>query len=159
MRYESGVPYNITTGFDDNGDTVINDRPDGVGRNSARGANQVNLDLRLGWQKSIGQPRTGDAGPGGPGGGPVVVRAPGPGGGGGGRGGPGGGGPGGGFGGGFGPGGSNGRVNLEIFTQITNLTNTVNYRNYTGVMASDLFGQPNAAGEPRRIEIGMRVGF
>src|SRR5439155_10096867 len=23
----SGIPYNITTGFDDNGDTVVNDRP------------------------------------------------------------------------------------------------------------------------------------
>jgi carboxypeptidase family protein/TonB-dependent receptor-like protein len=161
MRYESGVPYNVTTGFDDNGDTVINDRPDGIGRNSARGASQLNMDVRLGWQKSFGQARTGD-GPGGPGGGPVVVAVPAPGGGGG-RGGGGGGrgpgGPGGGFGGGFGPGGGQGRVNLEIFTQVTNLTNTVNYRNYTGVMSSDLFGQPNAAGEPRRIEIGMRVGF
>jgi hypothetical protein len=31
------LPYNITTGLDDNGDTVNNDRPLGVGRNSARG--------------------------------------------------------------------------------------------------------------------------
>ena len=163
MRYESGVPYNITTGIDNNGDTVLNDRPEGVSRNSARGANQVNLDLRLGWQKSIGQPKTGDAGPGGPGGGPVVVQVPGPGGGGG-RGGGGGGrgpgGPGGGFGGGFGPGANNGRVNLEIFTQITNLTNTVNYRSYVGNLSSEqFFGQPTAAAEPRRIEVGMRVGF
>jgi hypothetical protein len=30
----SGAPFNITTGFDDNHDTVINDRPPGVGRNS-----------------------------------------------------------------------------------------------------------------------------
>ena len=30
-----GTPYNITTGRDDNGDTVFNDRPAGVGRNSA----------------------------------------------------------------------------------------------------------------------------
>ena len=34
----SALPYNIMTGFDNNGDTVINDRPPGVGRNSARGA-------------------------------------------------------------------------------------------------------------------------
>lgn len=159
MRYETGVPYNITTGFDNNGDTVINDRPEGVTRNSARGSGQFNLDLRVGWQKSLGQPRTGD-GPGGPGGGPVVVQVPGPGGGGrgGGGGGRGPGGPGG-FGGGFGPGANNGRVNLEIFTQITNVTNTVNYQNYSGVMTSRFFGQPNAAAEARRIEIGMRVGF
>jgi outer membrane receptor for ferrienterochelin and colicin len=30
----SGAPFNITTGFDDNHDTVINDRPPGVNRNS-----------------------------------------------------------------------------------------------------------------------------
>ena len=47
MRYESGTPYNVTTGFDDNGDDVINDRPDGVGRNSARGEGLLNIDFRL----------------------------------------------------------------------------------------------------------------
>ena len=85
MRYESGVPYNVTTGFDDNGDDVSNDRPDGISRNSARGEGLLNIDLRLSWQKSIGQPKGGDQGPGGPGGGPVIIRAPGggPGGGGG----------------------------------------------------------------------------
>jgi hypothetical protein len=155
MRYESGQPYNITTGFDDNGDGVINDRPLGITRNSARGAGQLNVDLRLGWQKSFGQPKIGDNGPGGPGGGPVIIRAPGGGPGGGGRGGPGGGG----VGGGFGPGGNAGRVNLEIFTQITNVTNTVNYRNYSGVLTSSFFGQPTASAEPRRVELGMRVGF
>ncbi len=31
----TGTPYNITTGRDDNGDTVFNDRPEGVGRNTA----------------------------------------------------------------------------------------------------------------------------
>jgi hypothetical protein len=154
MRYESGQPYNVTTGFDDNGDGIINDRPIDVGRNSARGDGQLNVDLRLGWQKSLGQPRGGDQGPGG---GPVVVRAPG----GGGRG-PGGGGRGGrgGFGGGLGPGGpGQGRVNFEIFAQVSNLTNTVNYRNYSGVLTSDFFGQPTASAEPRRVELGMRVGF
>ena len=37
IQASSALPYNITTGFDDNGDTIINDRPRGVGRNSARG--------------------------------------------------------------------------------------------------------------------------
>ncbi|MFL6114839.1 MAG: TonB-dependent receptor domain-containing protein, partial [Catenulispora sp.] len=160
MRYESGLPYNITTGFDDNGDDVSNDRPAGVSRNSARGDGLLNLDLRLSWQKSIGQARDpGPGAPGGPGGGPVVIRAPGGGpggGGGGGRGGPGGGG---GFGGGFGPGAGNGRVNVELFAQVTNLTNTVNLRNYSGVLTSNFFGQPTASAEPRRVELGMRFGF
>ena len=51
------------------------------------------------------------------------------------------------------------RDSLEIFTQVTNLTNTVNYRNYSGVLTSSFFGQPTASAEPRRVEIGMRVGF
>ncbi len=153
MRYESGTPYNITTGGDDNSDDVINDRPAGVGRNSVRGDSQMNIDLRLSWQKSIGQPKGGDQGPGGPGGGPVIIR--GPGGGGGGRG-PGGGGGGG----GFGPGGNAGRVNFELFAQISNLTNNVNYRSYGSVISSTtFFGRPLSSGEPRRVEVGTRIGF
>jgi hypothetical protein len=160
MRFESGQPYNITTGFDDNGDSVINDRPAGISRNSARGENQVNIDLRLSWQKSFGQRTGGDQGPGGPGGGPVIVQRPGGGGGGGGGRGPGGGGGGGGFGGGFGgPGGNNGRVNFEVFTQVSNLTNTVNYRSYSGVLTSKYFGTATNSAESRRVELGMRVGF
>ena len=34
LRIQSALPYNITTGRDDNGDTVSNDRPAGVTRNS-----------------------------------------------------------------------------------------------------------------------------
>ncbi len=45
----SAQPYNIITGFDDNGDTVINDRPAGVKRNSARSA--VLLETALGIAK------------------------------------------------------------------------------------------------------------
>jgi hypothetical protein len=43
----SKLPYNITTGADDNRDTQTNDRPAGVGRNSARGASLFQADLRL----------------------------------------------------------------------------------------------------------------
>jgi hypothetical protein len=47
VYYSSARPYNITTGFDDNQDTVINDRPVGVGRNTERGPNFASLDMRL----------------------------------------------------------------------------------------------------------------
>jgi len=47
---QSGSPYTIRTGLDDNGDTVTNDRPAGVGRNTARGTWQRNVNLRLGWR-------------------------------------------------------------------------------------------------------------
>jgi hypothetical protein len=43
----SGLPYNITTGHDDNRDTVANDRPVGVGRNTGRGPGYFDVDLRL----------------------------------------------------------------------------------------------------------------
>ena len=43
----SGAPFNITTGFDDNRDTVANDRPAGVTRNTGRGPRTVQLDLRI----------------------------------------------------------------------------------------------------------------
>jgi hypothetical protein len=42
----SALPYNITTGLDGNGDTVFNDRPAGIGRNSARGASQWTSNIR-----------------------------------------------------------------------------------------------------------------
>ncbi|MEP7305716.1 MAG: TonB-dependent receptor [Acidobacteriota bacterium] len=41
----SGQPLNVTTGRDDNGDTIFNDRPAGVGRNSERTAGFSQFDL------------------------------------------------------------------------------------------------------------------
>jgi len=43
----TGAPFDITTGFDGNGDTLANDRPGGVTRNTARGPGTLQLDLRL----------------------------------------------------------------------------------------------------------------
>ena len=43
----SGVPYNITTGFDSNNDTVANDRPSGVDRNTGRGPAFAQVDVHL----------------------------------------------------------------------------------------------------------------
>ena len=43
VRIQSGLPYNITTGRDDNGDSISNDRPAGVARNSGRGTAQVDV--------------------------------------------------------------------------------------------------------------------
>ena len=36
VNASTGTPYTITTGRDDNGDLIFNDRPSGVGRNTAR---------------------------------------------------------------------------------------------------------------------------
>jgi hypothetical protein len=43
----SGLPFNITTGFDNNGDTVATDRPPGLTRNTGRGPRTIQLDLRF----------------------------------------------------------------------------------------------------------------
>ncbi len=53
IRIESGFPYTITTGRDDNGDTVFNDRPLGLGRNTERGEWLKQADLRIGWQMPL----------------------------------------------------------------------------------------------------------
>ncbi|HEU5413425.1 MAG TPA: TonB-dependent receptor [Candidatus Angelobacter sp.] len=43
----SGAPFNITTGSDDNGDGVANDRPLGVTRNTGDGPGFLQTDLRV----------------------------------------------------------------------------------------------------------------
>jgi hypothetical protein len=43
----SGAPFNITTGSDNNGDGVANDRPLGVTRNTGQGPGFMQTDLRV----------------------------------------------------------------------------------------------------------------
>jgi hypothetical protein len=148
---QSATPYTIITGVDDNRDTVVNDRPEGVGRNSARGSATWNLNARLSRAFSFGPPRQTDGGP-GIAGGPIRI--------GGGRGGPGGG-PG-------GPGGGpmmmmleqgTGRYSVEFYVQAFNVLNHTNYQNYAGSLRSPYFGEPTSAGPARRIELGVNFGF
>jgi hypothetical protein len=47
MRMNSGLPFDVTTGFDDNDDTEAGDRPPGFTRNTGRGPAFAQLDLRL----------------------------------------------------------------------------------------------------------------
>jgi hypothetical protein len=156
MQLSSARPYNITTGLDDNGDTVFNDRPDGVGRNSARGAKQMTVDLRL--TKSI---NLGGLLAGGPEGVPMGTPPPPP---------PPGGGaanamqPGAGGGGGDGPRmvimeGSNSRYRADFYVSVQNLFNQTNLNAFTGNQLSRLFGQATSAGAARRIEVGATISF
>jgi hypothetical protein len=50
IRIESGFPYTITTGRDDNADTVFNDRPNGIRRNTERGELLKQVDLQFRWK-------------------------------------------------------------------------------------------------------------
>lgn len=146
----SARPYNITTGIDANGDTVFTDRPDGVSRNSARGAGSWVFDLRLTRSVNLGGRL-----PGGPGGGPMVGGPLNQMGMGGGQGGPGG---------GEGPRimimeGSDARYRLDLYTSITNLFNRTNLNTFVGTMRSPFFGQATSAAPARRVEIGATFSF
>ena len=60
FRANSPLPYTITTGTDDNGDTIYNDRPNGILRNSERGTWQKQFDASLSWQFNLGK-KNGDS--------------------------------------------------------------------------------------------------
>ncbi len=136
----SALPYNITTGFDSNGDTVINDRPIGIGRNSARGAARWEVGSRLSWTKDFGTEREQNGGMqvkmvrmggGGEGGAaPPSMSMPG-----------------------------TRRFRLELYAQAFNLFNHVNLGGFTGVQTSPFFGQATSAQMPRRLEVGTRFNF
>ncbi len=56
VRYNSGHPFNLLAGADVNGDRhSTNDRPLGVGRNTGRGPNYFDVDLRLSHRFSINE--------------------------------------------------------------------------------------------------------
>jgi len=141
----SGTPYNITTGRDDNGDTVFDDRPDGVGRNTGRTEMTWEVGGRLSYAFGFGQRPP--AGADGPVGQPTMIvhRVGGPGGGG--------------ITGSFGGGADDKRVRFELFVSASNAFNTVNRVGYSGVMTSPFFGQPTAAMPGRRVDVGVRMGF
>jgi hypothetical protein len=141
----SGTPYTITTGHDDNGDTVFNDRPAGVGRNTRRGETTWEVGGRLSYAFGFGQRPP--AGGGGAHGQPVMIvqRV--------------GGASGSEISGSFGGGAEDKRVRFELFVSGSNIFNTVNRIGYSGVMTSPFFGQATAAMPGRRVDVGMRVGF
>jgi hypothetical protein len=138
-RAMSGSPYNITTGRDDNADGVFNDRPTGVGRNSAWTRGQWDIGGRLNYAIGFG---TRPPAAGGGGGMMIVIGG-------------GGGGPQGGFGGGA----ANARYQLNFYLAASNLTNHDNFIGYSGVLTSPFFGQPTNVLNPRKLELGVRFGF
>jgi hypothetical protein len=57
FSYASALPFNVLAGGDRNNDTNTNDRPEGVGRNSARGFDAATLDLRVSRSWGLGRAR------------------------------------------------------------------------------------------------------
>ena len=137
----SAAPYTVTTGRDDNADGVSNDRPAGIGRNSARGAARWELNTRLTRTFGFGGPRAGQQGQQG--------QQGGRGGGRGGFGGPG----------GAGGDGTNQRFGVEFYAQAFNLLNRTNYLNFSGNQQSPFFGRPTSAAQARRVEVGTQFRF
>jgi hypothetical protein len=138
MRLQSGSPYDITTGSDDNRDTISNDRPPGVTRNAARGAAQVDVSVRLGWTIGFGRRAATGAGA------TALARSKGDGdalaa-----------------FGSAVDP---TKRYHVELYAQAFNLLNHVNVTTYSGVLTSPIFGQPIAVAPARRVELGARLRF
>ena len=140
---QSGTPYNVTTGVDDNRDGVFVDRPAGVGRNTATTAAQWDLGARLSYVIGFGERAPTSGG----GGGTQVTVA---------IGGSGGGMPAGGI---AVSGADNTRFRLEFYASAQNVTNHDNYTGYSGVMTSPFYLQPTTVVNPRKIEVGLRFGF
>jgi len=113
MDWMSGLPYDITTGFDNNGDGIANDRPADVPRNSASNPNFFKLDMRVSKEWKTKRPMDPQEDP----------------------------------------------AEFELFLDVFNLFNTVNYTDYVGVMSSPKFGMPALADKPRQIQMGFSYSF
>src|SRR5215213_3578649 len=133
----SAAPYTITTGFDDNGDTTVNDRPAGIGRNSARGASHWDLSTRLSWTMGFGKApaQTGSQ--------PTITRSRNAGD----------------TLGALSSIGSDNRYRLQFYIQAFNVFNHTNLINFTGVQTSPFFGHATSALSGRRLEVGLRFNF
>jgi Carboxypeptidase regulatory-like domain/TonB dependent receptor len=138
FRMQSALPYNITTGRDDNGDTISNDRPAGVTRNTGRGRYTIDIGARASWKIGFGGPATTPAGPqvhilrGGADANPLADTM---------------------------TGGRTTRYSIELYAQAFNMLNRLNALNFSGVTTSPFFGRPTSAAPPRRVEVGARLNF
>ena len=112
----SGSVYTETTGFDDNGDGIVNDRRPGVGLRSLRGDGQQTLSARFTYTFVLGAGTPGAA-----------------------------------------PGQA--RYRLNVFTNISNLTDHHNFIGYSGVITSPFYRQPTSVINPRRVDVGMNMTF
>ena len=131
----SAPPLTILTGHDDNGDLVFNDRPAGVGRNSARTVSVYNSSANLGYSFTLGKKTVTSGGGvqimGGPAG--LTVNPTGM--------------------------QTTPRYRLNVNVNVQNLLNQPSYQGYSGVMTSPFFLKPNQATGVRRITFQTNVSF
>ena len=131
FNWNSGDPYTLRTGTDDNQDTGTYDRPLGVPRNSLTGPSFFEVGLNL--SKAV-QLRSDfvEVGENGGGRGPV------------------------GSGGYY---GQRTGVRMTLSASVTNLFNNVNFRSFSGVQTSPFFGKATRARNPRQISLSARFDF
>ena len=125
----TGTPYNITTGFDDNNDSIFNDRPAGVGRNAARTSSQATVSGTLSYSLALGGA---DASRGA-----AQERQ-----GGGDRGGQ-----------------AGGRYRLVFQASVNNLINRPNFSGFSGIRTSPFFLTPTSVQNPRKVDLGVSLRF
>jgi Carboxypeptidase regulatory-like domain/TonB dependent receptor len=134
VNLSSGIPFNITTGYLNNGDLTPTARPPGVGRNTGDGPGYASVDLRL--SKRFNFRRTEDVKP-------AFAEADrdagssrsstGS--------------------------GEGGISQLEFAVDAFNVLNHTNFKNYVGVLTSPFFGRANAANPPRQLQVSARYHF
>jgi hypothetical protein len=136
VSWNSGMPYNITTGFDDNGNTVPNDRPLGIGRNTGAGPAYASVDFHFSKRITFAKSESEESGarPAGRRASGRLANL------------------GGGRREGSGPW-------LEAGIDAFNLLNRVNFKNFVGVQTSPFFGRANAANPARQLQFSMKVHF
>jgi hypothetical protein len=131
----SAPPLTIRTGFDDNGDLIFNDRPAGVGRNSARTVSTWNSSANLGYSFTLGKKQVTS------GGGVQIMGSP--------------------AGLTVNPTASQTmpRYRLNVSVSIQNLLNKPVYSGHSGIITSPFFLQPTRADGVRRITFNTNVSF
>lgn len=131
----SAPPLTIRTGIDDNGDLIFNDRPAGVGRNSARTVATWNSSASVSYSLAIGRKQITS------GGGVQIMGSP--------------------AGLTVNPTGAQTtpRYRVGISANVQNLFNQPFYSGFSGVMTSPFFLRPTQASGVRRVTLNTTVSF
>ena len=130
----SASPYTLRTGVDTNGDLVFNDRPAGVGRNTARGAPQWGLSGFFTYSRQFGKPVQMPGG--------INFRS-----------------DGGALTASQGAASSAGRFRVSFNVSIQNITNHGNVDGFVGTLTSPNFGKPMFISGTRKVDMGMGISF
>jgi len=136
VSINSGIPYNVTTGFDNNGDTMPNDRPLGIGRNTGAGPGYASVDCHLSKRIRFAKNEGKDSGA-RPAGRHASGRLS-----------------------NLGEGRREGRWPwLELGVDAFNIFNRGNFKNFVGVQTSPFFGRANSANPARQLQFSMKFHF